>query len=961
MFFELQQNRYRLWKTGDAFMSIDMNKIRDYQKKAVKTVMKYINDDITEEGCLISLPTGTGKTGVMTYVVNYFSDKNFLIVVPNATLPEQIKKEINTDFWQKINYSPSNPSVAKLYNQDDESTEANTIIITIQKLLYINKNNSDAFQKLSDWTDVIFYDEGHHEPSQEWAEASRNIQAKTVLFTATPFRNDYRYFNVSKSFFYEYFIKAAMDDKHIKYPVFYKIPSDVLLDSNKIANFITKKTRNKSIARISSTGKIETIKKHFESQLQVACCHSKFTVKKDYYNNGQSFKKNQNNYKIVLQTDMLSEGVDIPDFTDLFLIDCYDNFKSFAQIVGRVLRKNEFSDEANIYIPEDVFDFFTEQWKLYCERAPKTKYYNGKFLEEFSLDDTENIYEEILYEKQSSIYYSTEEGMLDKLKQSIIKKIRSTVEIESNTIKEKLIAISNVNLYTACYTVLIPSSHLIKKLSYDKHFEYISLVEIKTGDTFYYFYYSSQRLYPFEDISNISNISMNNLYCLLPQNADVKNVSFRSSNINQIGVSNFSYMGNSLNVLPSSTEQRMSFFKNALATYDSKHGTVNRYISNFSSKVSDRNQRCDYCHFIEWCNSLLEEIKHEEKNSYFERFAPITNEPDEEIAYIAFDEMNSNFDFVECDVFRNLYPVESNRFIVKSDSGEEITGCIDSVDDIKYIQFDSTGISETFYNKNINIFHQTIKKGFVLYYIKSAVMYSNGNYYKPNIKYTYEVAEQCELLNIITPLSSLMNCEDEKTGKITKSKFNASGFPINSVFGAIVEELKSSKYSFDYIVCDDLQCEIADFIAIDSKAPKICFIHCKYGESDLSASAFHDVCGQAIKNLNYVISADISHTDFIENHFHKWQSPWKNDGYKTSRKISGDIFQLIEVYKKIIKDSDIKKEVWIVTSGLSKESLRKELVKKKQQEQYIPLMNILHYTQDNIVKAGATLKIFCKN
>jgi hypothetical protein len=36
MVFELQQNQYRLWKTGDAFMSIDINKIRDYQKKLLK-------------------------------------------------------------------------------------------------------------------------------------------------------------------------------------------------------------------------------------------------------------------------------------------------------------------------------------------------------------------------------------------------------------------------------------------------------------------------------------------------------------------------------------------------------------------------------------------------------------------------------------------------------------------------------------------------------------------------------------------------------------------------------------------------------------------------------------------------------------------------------------------------------------------------------------------------------------
>ncbi len=940
-------------------MAIDTGEIRDYQKEAFDTISNYIKDDTTESGCLIALPTGTGKTGVMAYTIKHFSDKRFLVIVPNATLPEQIEYEINTAFWQKIKSELPKADLSKLYDGNCETKKCSAIIMTIQKLLHVYKNNSSDFQKLSDWTDIVFYDEGHHEPSQIWAEASRQISQKTVLFTATPFRNDYRYFNISEAYYYEYLIKDAIDNKYIRSPRFNKIPNEIISNNKKLADFITKKTKHKSLVRISGVQKLETTKNQFENDIQVACCHSKFESKKDFYNCGKSFMKNQSSYKIVLQTDMLSEGVDIPDFTELFLIDCYDNFKSFAQIVGRVLRKNLLSDVANIYIPEDIFESFKEQWSLYLKRDSKTKYYNGKFLHEFSLVDTVNLYDEIIYEKQSSIY-SSKEDIFEELKTAIIEKVKSSVEVDNNLVKDNLKSTKNAKLYTVCYTALTPSAHLAKKLIYDKHFEYISLVKIKDKDQFYYFYYSTQRLYPFENISGLFNIPMSELYCLFPKDADVKNVSFRSSHINKIGVSNYSFIGNSLNALPSSTEQRMSFFKNALATYDYNGSIVNRYISNFSSKVTDRNQRCDYYSYIKWCNSLIDVINSKKTNSYFERFAPITNPPSENIAFIAFDEMELDFDFIGCDVYRNIYPVDNNTFTVKTDSNEEIKGNILTSNDMIYIQFDSTNVSHEFYNKNKSLFNRTIKKGFVLYYIKSAVIYSNGDFYKPNIKYTYDHKEQCDLLNIMTPLDELTSCENEKIGTATPKSFSKKGFPLDSVFGVIIKELKSSKYHFEYIICDDLQCEIADLIAIDLITPKICFIHCKHGEGFLSASAFQDVCGQAIKNLNYVISSDVSQNDFIENHFDKWQKLWKFKDYETSREIKGDVKEGISKYKEIIGDLNVKKEVWIVTSGLSMESFCQELVKKHHEEQYIPLMNILHYTQDNVIKTGAALKIFCK-
>ncbi len=943
-------------------MCIDMDNIRDYQKKAIETISKYLKDDITDVDCLIVLPTGTGKTGVMTCAVNLFSNKNFLVVVPNATLPQQIKKEINSAFWEKIKYYPKKASVAKCYNETTDFSGCNTIIITIQKLLHIYKNNISDFKELSEWTDIVFYDEGHHEPSKEWAEASRNINAKTVLFTATPFRNDHGYFNTSTTYYYEYYIKEAINNKHIKSPVFHKIPREYLTDCKKIADFIAKKTQHKSIVRISGNEKIRKTKSQFkDSSPQVACCHSKFTLEKDYYNNGQSFIQNQSNYKIVLQTDMLSEGIDVPDFTDLFLFDCYDNFKSFIQIVGRVLRKNESSDKAHIYIPEENFENFTKQWTIYCEHDSKTHYYNGKLLKEDDFATVTNLHEELKFEKQANIYVSKKE-LIEELKEAIIKKVKNSVEIEDNIIQHKHIKQESIDLYIACYVSIKPSPHLSNKSLFDKKFEYISLVKIKKENNYYYFYYSTQRLYPFEEINDLSNMPINEMYSLFPENSDVKNVSFKSSHINQIGVNDYTYTGNSLNILPSSTEQRMSFFKNALAMYNYNGSNVSRYISSFSSKITDRYKSCDYNEYIKWCESLLNIILHKNENAYFERFAPITEAPSEAISYIAFDEMNSNFDFEDCDIFRNIYPVKDDKFTVTSDLNEKINGYINTVNGIKYVRFDPNGVSGIVLEKNKSLFQQTIKKGFILYYTKMEVpvIYSNGNYYKPNIKYTYEYAEQCELLNIIESLEDLKDCENEKIGVKYVKTINTNGFPPDSVFGVIIKELKSDKYAFDYIICDDLQCEIADFIAIDVKHSKICFIHCKHGDNKLSASAFQEVCGQAIKNLNYVISSDINHTDFIENHFNKWKRNWKGSGHETSRQIKGDITDAITTYKKIIGDINVKKEVWIVTSALSKEDFCKELVKKTHKEQYVPLMNILHYTQDNIVKSGAIMKIFCK-
>ena len=74
------------------------NKLKEYQYKATCKCIEYLSSESTQNA-LVHLPTGTGKTGVMATLCA-LTDKNILIVVPNATLPMQVKNEIKTNFWE---------------------------------------------------------------------------------------------------------------------------------------------------------------------------------------------------------------------------------------------------------------------------------------------------------------------------------------------------------------------------------------------------------------------------------------------------------------------------------------------------------------------------------------------------------------------------------------------------------------------------------------------------------------------------------------------------------------------------------------------------------------------------------------------------------------------------------------------------------------------------------------------
>lgn len=93
-------------------------------------------------------------------------------------------------------------------------------------------------------------------------------------------------------------------------------------------------------------------------------------------------------------------------------------------------------------------------------------------------------------------------------------------------------------------------------------------------------------------------------------------------------------------------------------------------------------------------------------------------------------------------------------------------------------------------------------------------------------------------------------------------------------------------------ICDELNTEIADFIAIIDQKSKTVLIHCKHVKKKLSASAFQDVCEQAKKNLTFAVKNTINELDErFKDHIERWEQPWtvKGSKIKTSRKVKGKI------------------------------------------------------------------------
>jgi superfamily II DNA or RNA helicase len=80
----------------------------------------------------------------------------------------------------------------------------------------IKKKNVEAFRDLIRSVDAVIVDEGHYEPAYSWSQAVRAIGKPTIIFSATPYRNDYKYFRIAGSYVFNLPWHEAVDERLVR-------------------------------------------------------------------------------------------------------------------------------------------------------------------------------------------------------------------------------------------------------------------------------------------------------------------------------------------------------------------------------------------------------------------------------------------------------------------------------------------------------------------------------------------------------------------------------------------------------------------------------------------------------------------------------------------------------------------------------------------------------------------------
>jgi putative intracellular protease/amidase len=165
-----------------------------HQRKAVQTCEAYFATG-SSKGCLVHMPTGTGKTGVMAVLATRRAkEKPVLVVCPSAALVAQLRLEFGSKFWEKLGapdiWRPDHvlqalpASVDALSEQLRRAAGKRVIVVaTIQAVQQIYA--AGEVHKLHDFIGTIPFDEGHREPAPSWAKVIRSFAVPTFRLPDT--------------------------------------------------------------------------------------------------------------------------------------------------------------------------------------------------------------------------------------------------------------------------------------------------------------------------------------------------------------------------------------------------------------------------------------------------------------------------------------------------------------------------------------------------------------------------------------------------------------------------------------------------------------------------------------------------------------------------------------------------------------------------------------------------------
>jgi hypothetical protein len=178
-------------------------------------------------------------------------------------------------------------------------------------------------------------------------------------------------------------------------------------------------------------------------------------------------------------------------------------------------------------------------------------------------------------------------------------------------------------------------------------------------------------------------------------------------------------------------------------------------------------------------------------------------------------------------------------------------------------------------------------------------------------------AEVDAVLKCLEPIASFSSAKSEKGHVDPKT----TEFETSSLFAKVEYIHRNDSHLF----CDDFGNEWADHVSVDLKAARVTFIHSKHAKkSSNSASALHEVIGQAVKNLGSMHFNAATFSAKVNQKFNK-----NYRGSRIARTRKGNYRMANSDIKSLLADPRLHRKCVVACSSLSKKSAQTEFDKLK--------------------------------
>ena len=975
------------------------------------------------------MPTGTGKTGIMaTISTRRAQNQPVLIICPSIALVHQLIADFQTGFWDKIGapriWAPEqtlhlvptrlNEVLTALAQGNDQRK---VVFATVQTLQQIHAGPDYA--SLQGIFGTVLFDEGHREPAPAWAQAVRQLNVPTILFSATPFRNDLKVFEVDMDHVHFLSFQAAttgylirgveIHEQNISGGADFFARTAIATRDRLIAEgrFLA---HHKMIVRADHQDDIEALFAAFNRELGqrtdgVLALHINFSL------DGPVGRQRRPDVPADLRTRperflihqyMLTEGIDDPSCTMLALYEPFSTERQLVQQVGRLTRHDGVvgTPIPSSFVLARTGDRVPKMWNGFmafdqtCIRnngkppiridaeifdklvnaLPDVDYVFGQFRTRIDFDDVD-LEDELRFPKSAVVFDIDPAIDLSAFQAEVTKGL-----IEEDRFERRVGQIAGGNCRFHLTLRLLPSPFLADAL-----FEAPSLevtIYAKHGDKL--FFYDSAGLW-IDNSDQWDRLQAGSLRSLLPERPDsfVTSLNMKNTDLGPLSVRSRSMSARSLSVSGVFMGEHLHVVTRATG----RVGTNRRAVGFARNRVREsEGAQSTPLEYHQWTGSIADELRAQANgSSIFARFAAPTAIPqntDPSNILIDVDEISD--EFVDEDGNVAVFDLEHVCVDVVADPngpagfGHRFEIVVNNVSETVWIKWDPKRRkywirSDTFSllksreNPRISLAKRLNQRQPLRIVVgQTTTVYAYGDFYSIDLDLRRPGGAGSLVLSLVQGVAELAHVTSEK-GDL---KTPAQTWPSGSLFRLIDRSLRPAARNHPFgepfagLVCDDLGTEVADFIAIDDAtagavASRAVFIIAKHqdGNPEVSASALYDVCGQAAKNLSY-LKGDARD---LPGSPQKWNNDWRLEGGRVARiRAGGPAAALRSMFARVRANPNAQRAVWMMLGGgmLSRNALEQALARTTPLPHVLQFVHLVLSVYASCQSIGAEFRIF---